>query len=91
VRDSQDSKAETSNEMHYSRKREIEEFTTIKKTRHQIHGWGYHPTVKNSDPELLLSQRPSEKNGEKPEEKEVQCHALIGIQSRGCSKARHHY
>jgi hypothetical protein len=57
VRDSQDSKGGTLDEMSYSGERELVEFTSNKKKRHQVEGWGCHPTVKNSDPELFLSER----------------------------------
>jgi hypothetical protein len=32
-------------------------YTSRRQTRHQAEGWGYHPTGKNSDPELFLSER----------------------------------
>jgi hypothetical protein len=43
--------------MPYSRKKELVEFTSSRKTGHQVNGWCCHPTVKNSDPELFLSER----------------------------------
>jgi hypothetical protein len=33
--------------------------------RHQTEGWGYHSTVKNSDPELFLTERTSGRKMEK--------------------------
>jgi hypothetical protein len=45
--------------MPYSGEREIIEFTSSKKTGHQVEGWHCHFTVKNSDPELFLSERPT--------------------------------
>jgi hypothetical protein len=45
--------------MSYSGERELVESTSSRKTRHQVEGWACHPTVKNSDPELLLSERTS--------------------------------
>ena len=36
---------------------EFVESTYKRKTGHQVEGWGCHPTVKNYDPELLLSER----------------------------------
>jgi hypothetical protein len=57
VRDSQDSKGGTSDEMPNSGERELEELTSSRKTEHQVEGWGCHPTVKNSDPELFLPKR----------------------------------
>ena len=41
--------------MPYSRERELVEFTSSRKTGHQVERWGCHPTVKNSEPELFLS------------------------------------
>jgi hypothetical protein len=40
-----------------SGERELVEPTTRRKTGHQVEGWGCHPTVKNSDPELFLPER----------------------------------
>ena len=57
VKDSQNSKGETLDEMLYSGERELVESTSSRKTGHQVEGWGCHPTVKNSDPELFLSKR----------------------------------
>jgi hypothetical protein len=57
VRESQGSKGGTLNEMPNSGERELVESTSSRKTGHQVEGWGYHPTVKNSDPELFLSKR----------------------------------
>jgi hypothetical protein len=57
VRESQDSKRRTLDEMPYSGERELVEPTSSRKTGHQVEGWGCHPTVKNSDPELFLSKR----------------------------------
>jgi hypothetical protein len=57
VRDSQDSKGETLDEMPDSGERELVESTSSTKTGHQVEGCGYHPTVKNPDPELFLSKR----------------------------------
>jgi hypothetical protein len=44
---------ETLDEMPYSDKRKLLEFTFSRKTRHQVEEWGCHPTVKNSHPELF--------------------------------------
>ena len=63
--------------MLYSGERELVESTSSRKTEHQVEGWSCHHTVKNSDPELFLSEKTAgTKNGEEPEEKE------IGIQIR---------
>jgi hypothetical protein len=40
-----------------SREREIVESASNRKTGHQVERWGCHSTVKNSDPELFLSER----------------------------------
>ena len=44
-------------EMLNSGERELIESMSSRKTGHQVEGWGCHPTVKNSDPELFLSKR----------------------------------
>jgi hypothetical protein len=36
-----------------------------------VEGWGWHPTVKNSDPELFLSERTEETKMEESEGKEA--------------------
>ena len=56
--DFQDSKGGTLDEMPYSRKRELVESTSSGKTEQQVDKQGCcHPTIKNSDPELFLSER----------------------------------
>ena len=50
-------KGRTLDEMPNSEERELIEPTSSRETGHQVDGWGCHPTVKNSDPELFLSQR----------------------------------
>jgi len=45
--------------MLYSGEKELVEFSSSRKTRHQVERWCCYPTVKNSDPELFLSQRTS--------------------------------
>ena len=60
VRDSQYSKGEILDEMPNSRKRELVETSSSRKTEHQVEGWGCHLTVKISDPELFLSERTAE-------------------------------
>jgi hypothetical protein len=74
VKDSQDSKRKILDEMFNSGERELVESTSSKKTGHQVEGWGCHPTVKNSDPELSLSKKKNcrDKNGEETEGKVVQ-------------------
>ena len=56
MRNSQDSKGGTLDEMPNSGERELVESTSSRKTGHQVEEWGCHPTVKNSDPELFLSK-----------------------------------
>jgi hypothetical protein len=57
VRDSQDSKGGALDEMLNGEERELVESTSCRKTGHQVEGWGCHPSVKNSDPELFMSKR----------------------------------
>ena len=57
MKDSQDSKGGTLDEMPNSGERELVEPTSSRKTEHQVEGLGCHPTVKYSDPELFLSKR----------------------------------
>ena len=57
MRGCQDSKGGTLDELPNSGERELVESTSSRKTGHQVEGWGCHPTVKNSDSELFLSER----------------------------------
>ena len=57
MRDYQDSKGGTLDEMSKNGEREFVEFISSRKTGHSVERWGCHPTVKNSDPELVLSKR----------------------------------
>jgi hypothetical protein len=57
VRDSQDSKGGTLDEIPNNGERELIESTSSRKTGHQVEGWRCHPTVKNSGQELFLSKR----------------------------------
>jgi hypothetical protein len=57
VKDSQDSKGGTLDDMPNSGERELIKSTSSRKSGHQVEGWGCHPTVKNSHPELFLSRR----------------------------------
>jgi hypothetical protein len=47
----------TLDKMLKSGERQYVEYTSSRKTGHQVEGWGCHPRVKNSDPELLLSKK----------------------------------
>jgi hypothetical protein len=47
----------TFDEMPNSRERELVEPTSSRKTGHQVKGWACHPTAKDSDPELFLTER----------------------------------
>ena len=42
--------------MPYSGEKELVEYTSNENTGHEVHGQGWTPTVKNSDPELFLSE-----------------------------------
>jgi hypothetical protein len=57
VSDSLDSEGRTLEEMLYRGKRELVESTSSRKTEHHVEGWGCHPTVKSSEPELSFSKR----------------------------------
>ena len=48
-----------------SGERKFVKFTSSRKTGHLVEGWGCHPTVKISDPELFLSKRTAGTNVEK--------------------------
>jgi hypothetical protein len=51
--------------MPYSEEKKLVESISNKKTGNQVEGCGCHPTVKNSDPELLQSVRAAGANMEK--------------------------
>jgi len=57
VRDAQDSKRGTLDEMDNSGDRERLESISNRKTGHQVDGWGCHPLVKNFDLEFFLPKR----------------------------------
>jgi hypothetical protein len=40
-----------------SGERELIDFSSSRKTGHQVEGWDCHPTVKNCDPEILQSKK----------------------------------
>jgi hypothetical protein len=83
VRDSQDSKAGTLHEMPYSEEMELVESTSSRKTGHQVKGWVYHPTVKNSDPELYLCKRTAgTKNKKNQRERRSSDRPKFGSRSR---------
>ena len=54
MRDNQDSKGGTLDEVLCSGEGEHVEFTSSGGTGHQVEGWGCHSTVKSSGPELFL-------------------------------------
>jgi hypothetical protein len=78
----------TLHEMSNSGERELVESICSRGTGHQVEGWGWHSTVKNSDPELFLSKRTA---GTKMEtglrERTSSDQSKLGPISRGCSKA----
>jgi hypothetical protein len=65
VRESQDSKGGTLDEMPKSGKRELVEFTSSRKTGNWVEGCRCHPTVRNSDTGLFLSGRTARTKTEK--------------------------
>jgi hypothetical protein len=74
--------------MPYSGERELVEFTSSRKTRHQMEGWGCHHTVKHSDPELFMSKRTAGTKMEKRlrERRPSDRQFKLGSSSRGGSK-----
>ena len=65
MRNSQDTKGGTLDEMPNSGEKELVESTSSRKTRDQVEGLDCHPTVKNFDSELFLSKRTSGTKTEK--------------------------
>ena len=65
MRDSQDSKGVALDEMSNSGERKLVVSTSSREAGHQVEGWGCHPTVKNSGPELFLSERTARTKMEK--------------------------
>ena len=65
MRDSEHSKGGTLNEIPNSEERDIIESTSSRKTGYQVEEWCCRPTVRNSDPELLLPERTAETKMEK--------------------------
>jgi hypothetical protein len=57
LRDSQDSKGGTLDEVLYTVEGELVGSTSSGGKGHQVKGWGCHPTVKSSETELFLSLR----------------------------------
>jgi hypothetical protein len=92
MRVSQDLKGENLDEMPNCGERELVESISSKKRGHQVEGWGCHPTVRNSDPELFLSKRAAGIKMEKrPNERRSSDGPKLGSISRGGSKACHYY
>jgi hypothetical protein len=73
-------------EIPYRGERELVESTSSRKTGHQVEGWGCHPTVRKSEPELFLKELQGQK-GEEIGGKEVQGHPNLGSSSSRGSKA----
>ena len=65
MKDSQDSKGRTLDEVPNSGESELVESTSSRNTGHQVEEWVCHPTVKNFDPELFLSKRTARTKMEK--------------------------
>jgi hypothetical protein len=61
VRNAQDSKRGTLDEMPNSGERELVESISSRKTGQQVEGWGCHPIVKSSNPDLSLSKKKGRK------------------------------
>jgi len=57
MRHSQNSKRGNLNEIPYREDQDFVESISSRKTGHRVEGWCCHLTVKNSDPELFLSER----------------------------------
>ena len=88
MRDSQDSKGGTLDEMPYSGERELVESTSSRKKGHQVEVWDCYPTVKSSDPELFLSEGTAGTKMEKSmRERRSSDRAKLGSISREGSKA----
>jgi hypothetical protein len=87
LRDSQNSEGRTLDKMPYSGDKELVEFTSRRKTGHQVEGCICHPTVKNSDPEFFLSKGTAGTNKEKSlRERRSSDWLKMGSISRGVSK-----
>jgi hypothetical protein len=68
--------------------RELVEFTSSRKTRYQVEGWGCHPMVKNTNSELFLSKGTAGTKIEKRlRERRSSDWSNPGFISRGVSKA----
>jgi len=52
-----------------------------------VEGWGCHPIVKDSDPELFLSKRNAGKKTEETERKMVQWPVQLGVHLKEGFKA----
>jgi hypothetical protein len=84
VRDSQDSKGGTLDEVLYSGEGELVEPTFSGGTRHQVEGWSCHPTIKSSVPELFLSEGTAGAKMEKSmRERRSSNRSKLGSSSRG--------
>jgi hypothetical protein len=87
MRDSQDSKGGTLDEMSYSGERELVESSSSRKTGCQVEGWGCHLTVKISDSEMFLPKRTSSEKKWRLRESRSRDLPKLETSSRRCSKA----
>jgi hypothetical protein len=93
VRDTQSSKRGTLDEMPSNRERELVELTSCRSTEHQVERWSCHLTVKNSDPELFMSERTAGTKMEKSLKRKGRSNdrPKLGSSSGECPKTWHYY
>ena len=78
--------------MSTSGERELVEPTSSRKTKLQVRGWGFLPSVKNSDSDSLTSKRTAGIKIEKQlRERRSSDLPKLESSSRGCSKTWHYY
>ena len=88
MKDFQDSKGGTLDEIFSSGERELLESTSSRKAGHQVKGCGCHLTVKNSDPEFSLSENTAgTKMANRPRKRRSSDSLKLGSSSGGGPKA----